>query len=182
MCKEGETISEEEIERQIQGTEYMKWMAKNQEEHEIVEAMQDEIDNNLTPVVTMNNINAELGYNMFCVQRENGQDVVKRMKDTMMGNNDDDLPFAFELTYENFAKRYRYDNSKKKQMLEETTNECCRRGGSVVHGIPRNRILLLAETSTNTNSHSTRIRSETTSRDRRGICGLSGYMHSSRSG
>lgn len=112
MCKEGETISEEEIERQIQGTEYMKWMAKNQEEHEIVEAMQDEIDNNLTPVVTMNNINAELGYNMFCVQRENGQDVVKRMKDTMMGNNDDDLPFAFELTYENFAKRYRYDNSK----------------------------------------------------------------------
>jgi len=98
-------------------------MTKNSEEHEILSEMEDEIVNTTNPVQTMKELNWRLGYNMYCVEKQNGKDVVTRMKDILMNRKDEDLPFAFELNYENFGKRYRFDPSKDAKCWKRRTRD-----------------------------------------------------------
>ena len=89
-------------------------MKRNREEHELWTHFQSMMaSGTYEPVDLMNMMNKEFGYNMFQIQKNNGIDEIVRMKDVIMGNPEEDLPFAFEMTYEEFGKRYTFKTSTK---------------------------------------------------------------------
>ena len=59
---------------------------------------------------------------MFQLKKINGRYHIRRVPDTDMGNPEKESPFAFEITYEEFGKRYCFNKTKKMvpTVLEET--------------------------------------------------------------
>ena len=109
--------SEANIKEQIENTPYWQWFARNKLEHEIMQEHQPIIgltspqSSVLLPLVKK--LNKRLGYDVVETARHNGVWKIQRVKDSIYGKENENVPFAFELNYENFGKRYRFDNDKK---------------------------------------------------------------------
>jgi hypothetical protein len=58
---------------------------------------------------------------MYRVERVDGEITVLRMKDMLKGNPQSDLPFSFEMKYEDFGKRYIFDKKKKVRKWKRRT-------------------------------------------------------------
>ena len=113
VCEEGKVISEATIKKQLADSEFYKWMARNRFEYEIYQKFQTIVDGEeeYDKIALMKKTNKELGFNMFEIVQEDGEDEIRRMKDILMGNPEEDKPFSFEITYEEFGKRYRFEKT-----------------------------------------------------------------------
>ena len=107
VVEEGSVVTEEFVMQQLEDSEYFRWMKRNQYEYDIWQEFESIVaTGTYDKLDLMMKMKRKLGYSMFCMDRKDGEDVLCRMKDVIMGNPEEDLPFAFEMTYEEFGKRY----------------------------------------------------------------------------
>ena len=122
--------------RQLSETEFYQYFEKNKEEYEIREELDKMIHADEDPRNIVKTINEKLGYEMF--YEEEGE--VKRFfdyerqeskeaKSERLSKNKPRprLPWAFELTYAEFGKRYNHKGKKKGWRRYKYLTTCCTR-------------------------------------------------------
>ena len=109
LLKQGEIPSKENIRKQIEETGYWTWFEKNKSEYDLVSGIAEYIDKtedtDVNLVKVKQKINKELGYDAFWTNvvptgAQKGRTTLERIPN---------VPFAYELTYENFGKKYVFD-------------------------------------------------------------------------
>ena len=127
MLVEKDSIpSKEDLQKQLEGTGYWQWFNRNKLEYELFQKYSEFIGKSenmkeSTLVKIKNQANKDFGYDLFTIStcKKSKTSTFIRMKDTSystksLGHYDgENVPLAFELMYEDFGRKYRFDDSKK---------------------------------------------------------------------
>ena len=128
MIVESNSIpSKEELREQIENTGYWKWFNRNKFEYELFQKYSEFIGKTEgmkeSKLVKMKNQgNKDFGYDVFSIStcKQSKTSTFIRMKDksystkSLVHYKSEHVPFAFELMYEDFGRKYRFDGDKKK--------------------------------------------------------------------
>ena len=127
MIVEGDSIPDkEDLRQQMENTGYWQWFNRNKLEYELFQKYSEFIGKTegvkeSVLVKMKNQANKEFGYDVFSMSncKTSKTSTFIRMKDTSYSSKSlvhyksDNVPLSFELMYEDFGRKYRFDDDKK---------------------------------------------------------------------